>query len=309
LTDAQLRSGAYIDRGDSARQADDIITRPLTLPLVPPPAEQALPTYQPPYESKPYFERHIVLSDLHYRTYIQRDYDPDAREWIKTVKTAHDPAALAVAEQFMRDWQPTHIHYAGDLLDMHQISRFEKEPGDSEDIEQDMLGVRAIIKRHRRMLPHATMYYEMGNHEARWERYLRQNAVELRWLTSLTWYELLDARDTGMEIYPWRHRVEVLPGVLEVTHGDKARATSGATGIVMLNMGVSGVSGHTHRLGMVYSTNRRGTTCWAENGSLCRLDPEYLISPNWQQGCFSYRPVANSKRPHSLRGASLPGAT
>jgi hypothetical protein len=128
------------------------------------------------------------------------------------------------------------------------------------------------------------MYYEMGNHEARWERYLRQNAVELRWLTSLTWYELLDARDTGMEIYPWRHRVEVLSGVLEVTHGDKARATSGATGIVMLSMGVSGVSGHTHRLGQVFKRNRLGITTWAESGCLCRLDPEYLISPDWSQG-------------------------
>jgi hypothetical protein len=42
--------------------------------------------------------------------------------------------------------------------------------------------------------------------------------------------------------------------------------------------------GHTHRLGIYYRTNASGTYAAYENGCLCRLDPEYAICPDWQQG-------------------------
>ena len=42
--------------------------------------------------------------------------------------------------------------------------------------------------------------------------------------------------------------------------------------------------GHTHRLGIYYRTNAKGTHAAYENGCLCRLDPEYVQDPDWQQG-------------------------
>lgn len=260
-------------RGESAILADKLLfaTRPLT-------------TEDLPSTPRQRFERVVVLSDLHYRTYISKEWDEAAGGWRSSIKTAHDERALEVALQFMRDWQPDAIYLNGDLLDCAQLSRFEKEPGDEEGLEADIQGLRAILSRIRREHPRAAMHYLLGNHEDRLARYLRSNAAALRWVTGLDWHVLLDSKGLNLPIYPYKERVSVLPGVFEITHGDKVAQKSGYTAHKMLELGVSGVSGHVHRLGAIYKTDRRGTTAWFEGGCLCRLDPEYAANPNWQQG-------------------------
>jgi hypothetical protein len=232
----------------------------------------------------PQMERHIIFSDLHYRDYQERVYDTEQCGYVNINRTAHDRRALAAVEAFMRDWKPTHIWLNGDMLDAPQLSRFDKETYDSEGLEQDLLGVRAIIRRIRRTHPDAELHYLLGNHEERIERYLRANAPALRWLTSLTYQHIFDAKEINLTIYPYRERVPILPGIFEITHGDKIAQKSGYTAHRMLEAGVSGVSGHVHRLGAVYKTTRVGMTTWVEGGCLCDLDPSYMVNPNWQQG-------------------------
>lgn len=50
--------------------------------------------------------------------------------------------------------------------------------------------------------------------------------------------------------------------------------------------GVSGISGHTHRLGQIFKRNVAGAHTWIEAGCLCELDAEYLDgqTADWQQG-------------------------
>ena len=48
--------------------------------------------------------------------------------------------------------------------------------------------------------------------------------------------------------------------------------------------GISGISGHTHRLAP-YKKSGYTPRVWWEQGCLCRLDPDYIIGkPNWEQG-------------------------
>jgi hypothetical protein len=228
-------------------------------------------------------ERVAILSDYHYHTYAKRVYDP-RKGWVAQMKTAHDERAMSAVEQFLLAWKPDQVFFNGDMIDAAQISKFDKELHDVEGFEQDVMGVRAMFGKHRQMFPDAKFHYLLGNHEERLERYLRQNAQALRWLSDLTYYKLFDAERFKITIYPYRERVEIIPGVLEVTHGDKVAQKSGYTAQRMMEAGISGVSGHVHRLGQVFKTDRRGTVTWLEGGCLCRLDPEYAISPNWQQG-------------------------
>jgi hypothetical protein len=230
------------------------------------------------------FERHVVLSDLHYRTYTQQVWDAEAGKYRGVQRTVHDPAALRVVEAFLRSWKPDVIWFNGDMLDAAPLSKHEKEPYESEGLEQDILGVRAIFRRFRRDHPRAEMHYLLGNHEAWLAKYLRRNAVELRWLSALSYQVMFDSAALRMPIYEYGERVPILPGVLEVTHGDKIAPKSGYTAHKMLEAGISGVSGHVHRLGMVYRTTRTGTTVWAEGGCLCSLEPSYVRDPNWQLG-------------------------
>jgi hypothetical protein len=230
------------------------------------------------------FERHVVLSDLHYRTYSQQVWDADKGRYVAVQRTVHDPVALRCVEHFLRSWKPDVIWFNGDILDFAPLSKHDKEPYEKDGLEQDILGARAIFRRFRRDHPNAQMHYLLGNHEAWLEKYLRRNAVELRWLSALSYHVMFDSKELRMPIYPYRERVPILDGILEITHGDKIAPKSGMTAHKMLEMGISGVSGHVHRLGMVYRTTRTGTTVWAENGCLCDVNPSYVPDPNWQQG-------------------------
>ena len=253
---------------------DYFITRPLTEDDIPP----------QPLDPRPQYERHAIICDLHYRTYAANVWDYDKQGWRSIVKTAHDPRALSAAEVFMQAWEPQYLWYNGDMIDSAQLSRFDKEPQDIDGFEQDVQGLRALLWRHKRLFPDTKMRYTLGNHEARLQSYLRKNAGALRWLTSLDWHSLLDSKALNLPIYEYKERVPIIPGVLEITHGDKIAQKSGYTAHKMLEAGVSGVSGHVHRLGAIFKTDRTRTSVWFEGGCLCRLDPEYLISPNWQQG-------------------------
>lgn len=225
-------------------------------------------------------ERHIVLSDYHHRVYAHYDYVSGKSE----VRKAHDPLAMRVVEEFMAWWRPTHIHYLGDMVDFHAISKFCKSAPPEDELDESIQAVRGLFWKHRTAHPHAVMAYYQGNHEQRWEAYLEQHASPIRKLGVLSYEAIFGARELRMSIHPYKKRVQILPGVLELTHGDKVRNKSGLSAHAMLEKGVSGISGHTHRLGMIYKTNRAGATLWAENGCLCRLDPDYMEDPDWQQG-------------------------
>lgn len=226
------------------------------------------------------YERHIVLSDYHHREYSQRNWVTGSYE----TKRAHDPAAMAVVEQFMADYRPTHIHYLGDMVDFFTVSRFCQSRPDPEEVGQSLGAVRRIIAKHRDMFPDAQLAYYLGNHEARWQRYIETQAEALSGLVGTTYNEIFQAADLHLAMHRYRERVPILPRILELTHGDKVRAKSGYTAHAMLDRGVSGVSGHTHRLSVVYKTTRAGMTAWGENGCLCDTRPAYLDDPDWQQG-------------------------
>jgi hypothetical protein len=230
------------------------------------------------------FERHVVLSDLHYRTYNQQVWDEARGRYKAITRTVHDPVALRVTEVFLRSWKPDVIWFAGDMLDCAPLSRHEKEPFDEEGFQQDLDGLLVVLRRFRRDHPKAQLHYLLGNHEHWLPKFLSKNAKPMRWLAALSYQSLLDSKALQMPIYPYRERVPILPGIFEVTHGDKIAPKSGQTAQKMLEAGTSGVSGHVHRLGTAFKTTRVGTTIWAENGCLCDLNPSYTTDPNWQQG-------------------------
>jgi hypothetical protein len=72
-----------------------------------------------------------------------------------------------------------------------------------------------------------------------------------------------------------------------VKHGNVVRTRSGysATG-ELEKTGVSGISGHTHRMSQVFKSHYGGMYTWAELGCGCKLDAEYLEGQvaDWQHG-------------------------
>ena len=196
----------------------------------------------------------------------------------------YDEQALATALAFVRLYRPDIVFIMGDLVDFYQLSRFDREPRRALELQADLDSGRNVLRRIRSAAKAAKLYLIRGNHEYRLTRYLWSNAKELAGLRCLGLRDLLDLKALGVEYVDrgWMRFHEFL-----VKHGTLVRARSGYTATGELERaGISGVSGHTHRLAQVYRRTYAGMFTWIEAGCLCQLDPEYLDGAvsDWHPG-------------------------
>lgn len=170
----------------------------------------------------------------------------------------------------------------GDLLDFYQLSRFDRNPERTRNLQGELDEAADLLGQIRRAAPTARLVLLQGNHEYRLRKYLWQQAPELSGLRSLKIDELLSMAKLRIEYIEsgfLRFRA------LAVKHGNAIRSKSGFTATAELErLGVSGVSAHSHRAGQVYRSNVSGMYSWTECGCLCDLSPEYMEGqvPDWQ---------------------------
>ena len=146
----------------------------------------------------------------------------------------------------------------------------------------------------------ARVVYTKGNHEARLERYLEESAPAMFELFEdrLSFRSLLDIPE-DWEVYEYNEGLWLgNKGGIWMTHGHYVAKSAPNT--YMANYGHSGITGHTHRAGITFQTNRAGQNCWVEVGHLA--DPSRLpkASPvtNWQQACAVVYTSTTTKKFH-----------
>lgn len=165
--------------------------------------------------------------------------------------------------------------------DFYPLSRFDKNPKHVEDLQMELDIVENYIGKLRKNCPKARIILLDSNHLDRLRKYLWGDARALHSLRALDIEQLLNLEKHRIEFKKnWTHH-----GVL-FKHGTVVRKFSAYSGKGEFEKeNVSGVSGHTHRLGLYFHTTRAGMRFWIESGCACRLDPEYIDGvPNWQNG-------------------------
>ncbi len=196
----------------------------------------------------------------------------------------HDPISVDLVIDFCKWFKPNIVFLIGDFLDFYAISHFDRDPQRLLGLQEEINEGKKILKRICNAIDsETTIEFLEGNHEHRLIRYLWRHP-EISSLESLHLKELLDLDNLNISHHAYHEHLEWHG--LHIEHGNKVRTHSGATAMAMLTArGVSGISGHSHRLGTFYRTDNRGIQAWFENGCLCDLSPEYIIGlPNWQQG-------------------------
>lgn len=195
-----------------------------------------------------------------------------------------DGPAFRCMLAFLRTFKPEHIFVIGDVVDFYQLSRFVKNPARMMELQADIDAANLALRQIRKAAPQAKIRLLKGNHEMRLQKFLWSAAAELVSLRDLTVPHLLGLKELNIE---WVETGSTLFHGFLIKHGNLVRTRSGytATG-EREKAGISGVSGHTHRLSQVYNTNYNGMTTWVECGCLCRLDPEYAEGQvvDWQHG-------------------------
>lgn len=189
-----------------------------------------------------------------------------------------DDAAVRSFIKYCKEKQPEVVVLNGDVLDMFMLSRFTK--GEGRNPLEEMMMCQGFLDSLRKAVPNADIYYVIGNHENRLEKYVLNKAPELA--------SLIEDVFTIIKTSDYKVR-----GCASVTfndnfvckHGTYIGNKSGLSAIKeMENSYMSGATGHVHR-GIVYRARKAGRKfVWIETGCLCSLNPEYCVLPNWCQG-------------------------
>lgn len=200
-----------------------------------------------------------------------------------------DRRAVAIVDQIVADTEPAQIVLIGDQCDFASLSRFQKNlpPSKQENLLEEVEYCRARIKERDSLADSvgATVRWTHGNHEARLHKYLEANAPQVHELfeDAMSFKNLLHVPGSWV-MYEYGEGFWIgKKDSLWLTHGHLTAKTAPTRYIS--TYGHSGMTGHTHRAGVTYSSTRIRTDGWWEIGHLSDEERLPKASPvnNWQQ--------------------------
>lgn len=213
--------------------------------------------------------RTLVLADIHARF--------------------HDKPALTAALEYGVKQECSCVVFLGDLCDFYELSKFDRNPRMDNLLMTLQCGF-GIIKTTRRLFPKARIIFKFGNHDERWNRYIRRKGQELcgMKISSLEWlfqhpsaFDVPDEEAEGLNLEVVEDPVPLTIGALYLWHGheyQKGTANSpvnAARNAFMKTLDCC-VVGHSHQTSSHAETCSSGKviSTWSI-GCLCNLHPEY----------------------------------
>lgn len=186
----------------------------------------------------------------------------------------HSMSALTCAIKHLREEQIDCLILNGDIMDFYAISRHEKEK-DLRDFAKEIEMGRNFLQKIRDLFPLIPIYYKMGNHENRWQRYLNEQAEEFAQLHEMQFEQFFRLDKLAMTFVPDWQGIEV--GNLLVLHGHEIMAGGMNPSQSTWNKTFCNtLIGHVHR-----TTNTIKKTGFKEyihthsTGCLTQLSPKY----------------------------------
>lgn len=205
-----------------------------------------------------------------------------------------DPS-ISILEQVCRDIKPDKLILAGDLLDCHEVSKFDKVPSNHNLLEEIMI-CKEFLQDMRLILPKAEIIFLEGNHCFRLKKYLIENikdpSIYNLVKNKLSLEELLDLKRFDIKLIendPEKTNFDDVyveeNGVL-IGHFNKVSTGAGNTAKFLANRNFhSIIQAHVHRLSVSNKTIIGGKIIdIVECGCMCSLKPIYCSNVDWQNG-------------------------
>jgi predicted phosphodiesterase len=206
----------------------------------------------------------LVLSDIHF--------------------PYHNAAALRTAIKYGIEQEVDCIILNGDILDFYALSDFSKDPSKPKFRKEIELG-KWFLNELRLAFPKAQIYYKIGNHEMRLERYLQVKAPEI-----------FDTEEFRLDILLEfnKHHVILIDkytvikaGNLNIIHGHEYKGAGGIypAKYIYSKSKVNTICGHYHRSSTYLDKNMDGKYNGGfSTGCLCELSPDYMPYNEWVHG-------------------------
>lgn len=198
----------------------------------------------------------------------------------------HDVDAVEMAlEEAIQKKHTDFVILLGDFIDHYSLSSWEKDP-EERRFKEERAAAIDMLKELKRIF--TTVIYKGGNHEKRYERYMRMKAPELIGIEELEFDKIMQLDKLGITWVDW-NRVIYVGDHLTLLHGHEyprglTSPVNPARGM-FLKASACTVSAHQHQA----STNNKPTirgkliSNWSL-GCTCGLTPEYSPLNNWNNG-------------------------
>ena len=196
-----------------------------------------------------------------------------------------DNEALELALQYGIENKVNCVYLNGDTLDMYHGSRFVKDRR-KRDLASELQIGRDFLKMLQETFK-CPIYFKIGNHEKRWEDYLRIQAPELLGIADFELETILRFREFGVTLV--KDKQIAMAGKLPIMHGHEwqggfAPPVNPARGLYLKSK-ESCIIGHHNRTSEHTEKSLKGevTTTWS-TGCLCGLQPDYAPYNNYNHG-------------------------
>lgn len=196
----------------------------------------------------------------------------------------HDEEALEIALSHCEEVGVDHILLNGDTCDCYNISFHEKDP-EERDLANELYKTREFLAHLRERFPSSKIVYKIGNHEARWERYLATKAPELIGVQNFEMYYVLDFPKWGVELVESMRKIKAGKN-LTIVHGHEVRNSGVYPARSLLQRThTCAIAGHNHRTSNYNEKTSDGKyiSAWT-TGCLCDMQPEYMPINQWNHG-------------------------
>ena len=198
----------------------------------------------------------------------------------------HDIKALHLAIDYGVKNGCDTVVLGGDFIDCYEISSFEKEKS-KRSFKSELQLTKQFFSFLRFKFPKARIYAKMGNHEERYERYIRKNASALDGIEDFELGNLLDFDKFGIDIIHGKQLARI--NSLAVVHGHEfGKSTFSPVNVargLYMRAKSSAICGHSHQTSEHTEKDINGklTTCWSV-GCLSELTPEYAPFAKYNHG-------------------------
>ena len=199
----------------------------------------------------------------------------------------HNISALTTAlDKGIRERVDT-VFIGGDFLDFYSLSSFERDPR-RRSFSDELETGKEVLKIIKREFPDARIFYQIGNHEERFERYMRIKAPELLDVDEFRIDRLLEFDKLDITLISGKRIAKA--GKLSILHGHEF-GRGGASSSVNPARGLfnkaktSAICGHHHQTSENNERDLNGKmiTTWS-CGCLCELSPDYMPINRWNHG-------------------------
>lgn len=174
----------------------------------------------------------------------------------------------------------------GDVIDALKLSKYQPDPL-KRDFGEEIFAFMAVIRAIKDALPGVPIWYKLGNHEERYEKYMITHCPELLAIPHFEFESVLQCKELGLEVVKDQH--VIYAGRCPIFHGHEVGLKSAAVNparSLFLKIHADGLCSHLHRTSQHTEPSIHESIMTFSTGHLGDPHPKYASINRWNWGCL-----------------------